>query len=66
MIISDLNFQKNIIDKLRLNNITSIEKLWEMSRKDLKSIGFTYEEINLIAIKLQLNGLDLNKRVNSK
>ena len=66
MIISDLNFQKNIIDKLRLNNITSIEKLWEMSRKDLKSIGFTYDEINLIAIKLQLNGLDLNKRVNSK
>ena len=45
MIISDLNFQKNIIDKLRLNNITSIEKLWEMSRKDLKSIGFTYDEI---------------------
>ena len=64
--MSDLNFQKNIIDKLRLNNITSIEKLWEMSRKDLKSIGFTYDEINLIAIKLQLNGLDLNKRVNSK
>lgn len=64
--MNDLNFQKNIIDKLKLNNITSIEKLWEMSRKDLKSIGFTYEEINDIAIKLQLNGLDLNKRVNSK
>lgn len=66
MSMNDLNFQKNIIDKLKLNNITSIEKLWEMSRKDLKSIGFTYEEINDIAIKLQLNGLDLNKRVNSK
>lgn len=64
--MSDLNFQKSIIDKLKLNNITSFEKLWEMSRKDLKSIGFTYEEINNIAIKLQLNGLDLNKRVNSK
>lgn len=64
--MSDLNFQKSIIDKLKLNNITSFEKLWRMSRKNLKSIGFTYEEINNIAIKLQLNGLDLNKRVNSK
>lgn len=66
MSMSDLNFPKSIIDKLKLNNITSFEKLWEMSRKDLKSIGFTYEGINNIAIKLQLNGLDLNKRVNSK
>lgn len=33
-----------------------------MSRNELKLLGFSYEEINLIAIKLQLNVLDLNKR----
>ena len=61
MILKDLDFEKVILDKLSLNNIDSIEKLWEMNKKELKNIGFTYEEIKKIAIKLQLRGLDLNK-----
>ena len=36
-----------------------------MSRKELKLLGFSYEEINLIAIKLQLIGMDLNKSKSS-
>lgn len=66
MILKDLDFEKVILDKLGLNNIDSIEKLWEMNRKELKSMEFTYEEINKIAIKLQLRGLDLNRRTNYK
>lgn len=66
MTIYNLNFSQNILNKLRLNNINSIEKLWKISRKELRILGFTYEEINLIAIKLQLNGLDLNKKINHK
>ncbi len=66
MILKDLDFEKVILDKLILNNIDSIGKLWQMNRKELKNIGFTYEEINKIAIKLQLRGLDLNKKINCK
>ena len=51
MILKDLDFEKVILDKLSLNNIDSIEKLWEMNKKELKNIGFTYEEIKKIAIK---------------
>lgn len=66
MILKDLDFEKVILDKLSLNNIDSIEKLWGMNRKELKSMGFTYEEINEIAIKLQLRVLDLNRKTNYK
>ena len=66
MILKDLDFEKVILDKLSLNNIDSIEKSWGMNRKELKSMGFTYEEINEIAIKLQLRGLDLNRKTNYK
>ncbi|MDO5394057.1 MAG: hypothetical protein Q4F33_05580 [Mycoplasmatota bacterium] len=62
MILNDLKIQENILSKLQLKEIDSIEKLCIISRKELKRLGFTNEEINLIAIKLQLNGLDLNKR----
>ena len=65
MHLNDLNLQKVILDKLKLNDINSTEKLLKMSRKELKLLGFSYEEINLIAIKLQLIGMDLNKRKSS-
>ena len=66
MILKDLDFEKVILDKLGLNNIDSIEKLWRMNSKELKNMGFTYEEINKIAIKLQLRRLDLNRKTNYK
>lgn len=65
MYLNDLNLQKAILDKLKLNDINSTEELLKMSRKELKLLGFSYEEINLIAIKLQLIGMDLSKRKSS-
>ena len=65
MYLNDLNLQKAILDKLKLNDINSTEELLKMSRKELKLLGFSYEEINLIAIKLQLICMDLNKRKSS-
>ena len=65
MYLNDLNLQKAILDKLKLNDINSTEELLKMSRKELKLLGFSYEEINLIAIKLQLIGMDLKKRKSS-
>ncbi len=65
MYLNDLNLQTAILDKLKLNDINSTEELLKMSRKELKLLGFSYEEINLIAIKLQLIGMDLNKRKSS-
>lgn len=64
MNLSDLNLPKTILDKLKANNIDSVQKIWVMSRKELKLLDFSYEEINIIAIKLQLKGMDLNKRKN--
>lgn len=66
MYLNDLNLQKAILDKLKLNDINSTEELLKMSRKELKLLGFSYEEINLIAIKLQLIGMDLNKSKSSQ
>lgn len=64
MNLSDLNLPKTIIDKLKANNIDSVQKIQVMSRKELRLLDFSYEEINIIAIKLQLKGMDFNKRKN--
>ena len=45
------------------NNIRSIEDVWILKRTDLKQMGFSNEEINLIIIELELLGLDLNKKI---
>lgn len=64
--LNDLNLDKSIINKLLNNNIESLDKLWTLNRKKLKELNFNYNEINAIAIKLQLNGLDFNKKRNVK
>lgn len=64
MNLGDLNLPKTILDKLKANNIDSVQKIWVMSRKELRLLDFSYEKINIIAIKLQLKGMDLNKRKN--
>lgn len=66
MKLDTLNLQKDILEKLEFNQVYSIEKLKEMTRLELKELGFTYGEINLIAIKLQLNGFDLRRKKSSK
>ena len=62
--ISSLNLNKKISEILKYNNINNINDLWIKNRKYLKDLGITDKEIKEITIKLELNGLDLNKRFN--
>lgn len=59
--ILDLDSSVNKI--LKEKNIVTIADLWEMNRKKLKDLGLKDTDIKQITIKLQLLGLDLNKRV---
>ena len=61
--IENLYLYNTVINKLKGHNIFIVEDLWRMNRKELKQIGFTNSEISQIIIKLQLNGLDLNKKI---
>lgn len=61
--IKILDLDKQISDLLKKNDIVTIENLWVLNRKKLKELGLKDNEIKQITIKLQLLGLDLNKRV---
>lgn len=61
--LEDLKLTNDILNKMNKNNIRSIEDVWILKRTDLKQMGFSNEEINLIIIKLELLGLDLNKKI---
>lgn len=61
-LINNLSLPKDLILKLNENNIKYIEEVWVLKRSELKSRGFTNEEIKNIIISLQLIGLDLNKK----
>lgn len=62
--ISYLKLNKKINTILKQNNINIIKDLWITTRKNLKFFGLNDSEIKQIVIKLELNGLDLNKRIN--
>lgn len=61
--ITKLNLTSPIIKKLKENNINIINDLWILKRKQLKDLGLTDKEIKSIVISLQLEGLDLNKKI---
>lgn len=61
--ITKLNLTCPIIKKLKENNINIINDLWILKRKQLKDLGLTDKEIKSIVISLQLEGLDLNKKI---
>lgn len=61
--ISRLDLESSLIVKLKDNNINTIHDLWRLKRTDLKKIGLNDNEINQIMIKLQLQGIDLNKKI---
>lgn len=61
--ITKLNLTINLTKKLYDNNINTINDIWILKRKDLKNIGLTDKEIKSIIIALQLEGLDLNKKI---
>ncbi len=64
--LDKINIDKTIIKKLNDNNIYLIKDLWKQKRKNLKQIGLNDKEIQHITIRLQLNSLDLNKKIYSK
>ena len=61
--IEELALDTKSLNHLKENNIITVEDLWTKKRKDLKELNFSDSEITNIAIKLQLYGLDLNKKI---
>lgn len=61
--IKELGLDNSIINILNNHNIDKIRNLWELNRKSLKQYNLSDSDINQITIKLQLKGLDLNKRI---
>ena len=64
-VISVFDDEKTL-DIFSENNINFIKDLWILKRKNLKEIGLNDTQINSIIIKLQLHGLDINKKIYSK
>jgi len=60
--ISKLSLSKELINKLKDKELNYIEDVWVLKRINLKTLGFTNDEIKEIIISLQLIGLDLNKK----
>lgn len=57
-----LKLSDSLNDKLNKLNIINIEDLWNCKRSFLKENDFSNNDICQIKIKLQLIGLDLNKK----
>ncbi len=62
--ISYLNLNPKIINILKDNDILSVYDFWIQNRKNLKKINLNDQEIKEIIIKLELHGIDLNKKTN--
>ena len=61
--IDKLNIDNKLKKKLRSNDLNYVNDIWILKRKELKEKGFTDSEIKSIIISLQLEGLDLNKKI---
>ena len=61
--IKILDLDKEFLTILKDNRINLIEDLWLLTKKDLKMFGINDKDIKYISIKLQLLGLDLNKKI---
>lgn len=61
--IKILDLDKKCLTILKDNRINLIEDLWLLTKKDLKMFGINDKDIKYISIKLQLLGLDLNKKI---
>lgn len=64
--IEKLEIDYDIIRKLNDNNIYIIKDLWALNRIELKKLELTDNQVNQIIIKMQLCGIDLNKRIYNK
>lgn len=64
--IDNLDLSSKISEKLKELQINKIESLWKCKKEYLKENKFTDSEIAQIKIKLQLYGIDLNKKIYKK
>ena len=62
--INYLNLDENINAILEENDVNKVKDLWHYNKKSLKNIGMTNSDIKKIVIKLELLGLELNKKYN--
>ncbi len=61
--IKKMNLSDKVTNKLLENNIKYIKDIWILKRKDLKKMNLTDKEIKSVIIALQLEGLDLGKKI---
>ena len=61
--IEELGLNTKMTSILVENDINTIEDIWVLKRKDLREFSLSDSDITQIVIKLQLFGLDLNKKV---
>lgn len=61
--IKILDLDRECLTILKDNRVNLIEDLWLLTKKDLKMFGINDKDIKYISIKLQLLGLDLNKKI---
>jgi len=61
--IEELKLSDKIFKILKDKNLNIVEDLWILKRKELKEYGLSDSEISQIAIKLQLYGIDLGKKI---
>lgn len=61
--LSVLGLDDSIEKKLKEFDIVKVSDLWECKLVFLKNNNFNNNEINQIRIKMQLKGIDLNKKV---
>lgn len=60
--IEILNLDKYIVEKLNNIDICKVDDLWKCNRTYLKNNQLSNNDISQIKIRLQLLGLDLNKK----
>lgn len=61
--ITKMNLPLRLIEKLNNKKLYKIKDIWSLKRKELKTLGFDDSEIKSIIIALELEGLDLNKKI---
>ena len=61
--IKKMGLSDKITNKLIDNDIKYIKDIWILKRKDLKKLNLTDKEIKSVIIALQLEGLDLGKKI---
>lgn len=61
--VIELEVNESTLNIFKEHDIKSIEDVWHLKKTELKNMGVEDGQINQIRIKLQLMGLDLNKKV---